>query len=246
MQYYTEKNNLPYIVFDGISSTDFKIVITKFDNLSSCKRNIEFTSIPGRDGEHIEEKELSNKEIPVEFYIDSDSVEEINILSKQIKKWLQGKKGYKELFFSDDPTTIYEAVCINKIEIDEIIEAFGEGKLYFSCKPYTKNHCNNKITITETTSIYNTYSESMPYLKIHGSGDVTISINNKDLILKGIDGFIEVDCDEMECFKTVDGVISYCNNKMYSEFPVLEEGNNDISWIGNIQKIEIIPNWIER
>lgn len=246
MQYFINKEEIPYFVFDGTSSTDFKMIVTKVGNLNSTNRNIEFITVPGRDGEYIEENELPNKEIPVEFYIDCDSTEEINILSKKIKKWLQGTKGYKELFFSDDIETVYEAVCINKIEIDEIIEAFGEGKLYFSCKPYTKPLDNNTIIITKSETIYNPYSRSLPKLKIFGSGDVTISINNNNLILKGIEDFIEVDCDEMECYKTVNGIITYLNNKMYSDFPVLEEGNNYIDWIGNIQKIEIIPNWIER
>lgn len=246
MEYFINKEEVPYLVFDKTSSIDFNMIVTKVNNLNSTNRNLEFTTVPGRDGEYVEEKELPNKEISVEFYIDSESTEDINRLAKAIKKWLQGKKGYKELFFSDDVDTIYEAICINKIEIDEVIEALGEGKLYFSCKPYTKNNYNNVITITNNTTIYNQYSRSLPKLKIFGSGDVTISINNNNLILKGIEEFIEVDCDEMECYKTVNGIVTYLNNKMYSDFPTIEEGNNNISWIGNVQKIEIIPNWIER
>lgn len=246
MQYFINKEEVPYFVFDKTSSTDFNMIVTKVNNLDSTNRNLEFTVVPGRDGEYVEEKELPNKEISVEFYIDSESTEDINRLAKDIKKWLQNKKGYKELFFSDDIETIYEAICINKVEIEEVIEALGEGKIYFSCKPYTKSINNNTIIITNSTTIYNQYSRSLPKIKIFGSGDVTISINNNNLILKGIEEFIEVDCDEMECYKTLNGITTYLNNKMYSDFPVLEEGNNNISWIGNIRKIEIIPNWIER
>lgn len=246
MQYFINKEEVPYFVFDETPSTDFNMIITKVDNLNSTSRNIEFVTVPGRDGEYIEEKELPNKEIPVEFYIDSESTEDINRLAKDIKKWLQGKKGYKQLFFSDDVETIYEAVCINKIEIDEVIEALGEGKLYFSCKPYSRINNNNQIIITNSTTIYNQYSRSFPKIKIFGSGDVTISIKNNNLILKGIEEFIEIDCEEMECYKTVNGIITYHNDKMYSDFPAIEEGDNNITWIGNISKIEIIPNWIER
>ena len=34
------------------------------------------------------------------------------------------------------------------------------------------------------------------------------------------------------------------NNKMYSDFPILEEGENNISWSGNVTQIEIIPRWV--
>lgn len=33
------------------------------------------------------------------------------------------------------------------------------------------------------------------------------------------------------------------NNKMSGEFPVLELGENNISWVGNVSKLEIQPNW---
>ena len=49
----------------------------------------------------------------------------------------------------------------------------------------------------------------------------------------------------MECYKKVNEIITYQNDKMYSDFPVLKEGINNISWTGNVTKLEITPNWIE-
>jgi phage-related protein len=31
---------------------------------------------------------------------------------------------------------------------------------------------------------------------------------------------------------------------MYSDFPVLEEGKNDITWEGNVTQLEILPRWV--
>lgn len=246
MNIYMKQEDIPYFIFNGISSLDFKIIKIKDDRLNSAERNIEITPIPGKDSGHISEKAQSNKNIKVEIALNADSTEEINILSKKIKKWLHKDKTYKELIFSDDLDTIYEAICINKIELDEVIEALGVGVIYFSCKPYTKTRDNSIIEIIKNDSlIYNQYSQSNPKFKIYGNGDVTISINNENLIIKEISEYIEVDSEEMECFKLVDGVIKYENDKMYSDFPVLKEGVNNISWIGNISKIEIIPNWRE-
>ena len=55
---------------------------------------------------------------------------------------------------------------------------------------------------------------------------------------------IEVDSEIMNAYKKVNDDIILLNNKMYSDFPILEEGNNDISWVGNISQIEITPRWV--
>ena len=80
-------------------------------------------------------------------------------------------------------------------------------------------------------------------MKIYGSGDIAININSQTLILKGINSYIEVDSKIKNCFKNVNGVITNCNNQMYSTFPILEVGENNISWAGAVTKIEIMPRW---
>ena len=31
---------------------------------------------------------------------------------------------------------------------------------------------------------------------------------------------------------------------MYSDFPIFEEGINNISWEGNVSQLEILPRWV--
>ena len=114
----------------------------------------------------------------------------------------------------------------------------------FSCKPYKKEMNEDIITITESTNIYNNYMSSNPLIKVVGDGDITININNQKLILKGLEDEIEVDCELMNAYKKVNGDIVLLNNKMYSDFPILEEGENNISWSGNVTQIEITPRWV--
>ena len=85
---------------------------------------------------------------------------------------------------------------------------------------------------------------SNPLIKVVGSGDVTININNQELVLKGLEDEIEVDCDVMNAYKKVNDNIVLLNNKMYSDFPILEAGENQISFEGNVSKIEITPRWV--
>ena len=47
----------------------------------------------------------------------------------------------------------------------------------------------------------------------------------------------------MNAYKKINGDIVLLNNKMYSDFPILESGENQISFEGNVSKIEITPRW---
>lgn len=246
MFYYTKKEDLPYFIFDGEYSFDYKMVVTKNDRYSSSEIEYDTHSIPGRDGEVLVKKGKNNKIIEVEFALDCENKDEFNIYTKMIKKWLKGEFKYKELVFSDDLETIYEAICINKIDIDEVLKNLGMCKLKFSCKPYTKTVFNDTITISDRKKVvYNEYGESPPTIKVYGNGNLNFSINNQQVILKNIEGYVIVDSEEVECYKNDNGKITYCNDKIYSELPILEQGENEITLGDNVEKIEITPNWRE-
>lgn len=57
--------------------------------------------------------------------------------------------------------------------------------------------------------------------------------------INGLNEYVTVDSPIKNCYKNTE----LWNNKMQGEFPVLSVGDNQISWAGNIEKIEIIPNW---
>ena len=66
---------------------------------------------------------------------------------------------------------------------------------------------------------------------MYATGDITLNINNQEVILKALEGHIQLDCDLMNA-TTVNslGKTVNANHKMYSDFPILEEGNNNITW----------------
>ena len=241
MQYYTNKDELQYFVYDGISSTDFNIVITKTNQLSGPERNIEVIDVDGRDGSLLIDKgNYKSFELEIECSIDA-SDENIHYIARNIKKWLQSDFKFKKLIFSDDPEYYYEASCINKLDIEEVINLLGEFKIIFLCNPLKKQtNSDNPIILTADTTLYNENITSKPYIKVVGSGDITININNQKLILKGVEEYIEVDTELYNCFK---GNVNQ-NNKMYSDFPVLEEGKNEISFTGSVTQLEILPRWV--
>ena len=82
---------------------------------------------------------------------------------------------------------------------------------------------------------------SEPYIKVYGTGDITISINDRPLKFKNVENYIEVDTELMNCFK--DNINQ--NNRMYSDFPILNAGENTFTWVGNVIKIELEPRWVK-
>lgn len=76
--------------------------------------------------------------------------------------------------------------------------------------------------------------------EIYGSGNVTLYINNRAHGFKNIDGYIEVDSENMNAYK---GDTLQNNKMLVGAFPKLAAGDNNISWAGNVTKIEIVPRW---
>lgn len=232
-------------IYDGRSSAEFNIVIKSVKGRHDTPtRDIETIEIPGRDGAlYIDNESYKPKKIEIDFYIKSDVAK----YSRLIDAWLYSKFEIKKLFFDDELDIYYEGICINKISFSEAFKYFNECKIVLECKPYKRlfdgdNGIN--ITTNRTTLFNPTGYNTKPYLKIIGSGDINLYINNKAYIFKGIESFIELDSEDMNCYKTVNNVVTYENSKMYTpSFPKLEKNENIISWIGNVSSIEIKPRW---
>ena len=226
------------------TNKDFNIKIKSINNLSSPQRSIEKVSVLGRNGELIiDNGNFENFILTIECYLNCSS-EDKNIISREIKKWLQSDFSYKKLILSDNTEFYYEAYCDTKLDFEYVSSNFESFLISFSCKPYKKEINEDIITITESINIYNNYMPSNPLIKVVGSGDVTININNQELILKGLEDEMEIDCEFMNAYKKVNDNIVLLNNKMYSDFPILEAGENQISFEGNVSKIEITPRWV--
>ena len=233
-----------YFIYNDKSSEDFNIKIKTINNLNSPQRSIDKFVIPGRNGElTIDNGNFENFMLTIECYLNCPS-EDKNVAAKEVKKWLQSDFSYKKLIISDDSEFYYEAYCDTKLDFEYVSENFESFLISFSCKPLRKKASDDIITITEPTIINNPYLPSSPLIKVVGTGDITININNQKLILKGLEDEIEVDCELMNAYKKVDNNIVLLNNKMYSDFPVLEAGENNITFEGNISKIEITSRWV--
>ncbi|EOO30359.1 hypothetical protein IIU_05105 [Bacillus cereus VD133] len=237
--------HLPCFWFDGMKSTDFGLVLTSPEIYSSFEKDVKKVSVLGRDGDFILDKRRSlNDVILVECTLiaSNDVYEEVN----RVKAWLQSTVAYKHLIFSYEPAYMYQACVLSKIEITGVIDHIVDLKIHFEVKPFKYVTAGfNQEEYTNEFSLFNPeLKEAFPYLKMTASGDFTLHVNHNNFVFKNVDGFIEIDSEMMNAFKTVDGRIENRNNRMYTKtFPVFTHGLNNISWTGNVSKIEVIPRW---
>lgn len=218
-------------VWKGIHSNEKGLKIISLPNITTPEKREEKIIIPGRDGYLTQSDESYEGEVkPVEFDIKHDNFDDI-------KTWLNGSG---EVIFSNEPDRYYKARIINKLDLARVLEKFHGGIIQFDCQPFGYDLNNNLIIIDKPISIYNEGThESQPYMKIHGSGNISLNINDEVIKLKNVNNFIELDSEIQECFR---GDLN-CNNDMQGEFPIFKVGENKISWTGNVSKIEVTPNW---
>lgn len=225
------------------SFRDFKLIIEKPPDFNFHKNIYNEISIPGGGVLH----ELSGeKDAPflIGFtFICND--EELFEIKNKINNWLKNSIS-QELIYSFNKMGYYK---VKKIEIGEVTTSSRIVRKFtvnFTIYPYLfLFEGNNIITLNAPENIFNVRAtcKSKPCLNIYGNGDITININSQSLILKNVNNNIIVDSFIGDCYKILNNDLVHLNNKMYSKFPILEAEENNISWSGNVTKIEILPRW---
>lgn len=233
---------LPYFYFKGVQSLENRLFITEKNTYAGAARDVEFIQIPGRNGELlIDNKRFNN--VVIEYGVAVlEGSKNIAEIAHDVKGWLASDVGYYELKDSYDPNYYRFAAYVDQFNLDQELPALGKAKIVFKCKPL-KYLISGKNTITMISPGTITNPEqfpSSPYIKIIGSGNITLSINNVNYIFRGVDGYIEIDSETMNAYKGT----SSQNSKMFTPmFPEFKKGENGISWTGNVSSVEIKPRW---
>ena len=237
-----------YFIFNGQSSLELGIRIKSKNIYSSGKRDLTLVSIPGRDGELVNSnKRFVNSTVSYTCFLPAKSIAELNTKIRNVKKWLfVDSDQYHELTDSYDPTFMRYAIFNSKLDIADEANRIGTFTITFSSKPF--RYLVSALASEEISSgdtLYNPFPfASKPYIKITGSGNISLSISNSKgtqvYQFKNVSGYVECDSELMNCYKST----TLKNNDFVADqFPSLEYGNNVISWTGTVTKVEIITRW---
>lgn len=157
-----------------------------------------------------------------------------------IAGWL---KGGGTVTFANRTGGHYNARIANQIPFETVLRGnpYRTFSVNFRCFPFWYADDVREIEITQSGSIVNNpgsvYSE--PVMNVIGSGNVTLMVGSTLTELTGLGAGIIIDSVLKEAYADFD----LRNNHMSGDFPVLKPGANAISWVGDVSKIVIQPNW---
>ena len=224
------------INWKGINSdTITGLIISELPPISKPKMKTTITKIDGRDGDIIEE-------LGYESYTKSIKVG----LSKNydIDGVIKYFTGSGDLIMSNEPDKVYKCQIIEKVDYNKLLR-FKTATVKFYTQPfkYKKDEPKAILNIDGETSMTVDnigLEKSKPIIKLTGSGTVAIQLNGATVfnyIFPENETEVIVDSIQEEAY--LNGF--YKNRNMTGEFPILEVGENKISWSGNLTKIEIEP-----
>lgn len=233
-----------YFEYNSVKSTDMHLKIENSVAFPSPAADIDIFEVLGKDGDVVVDNERLKSvpfSLPVQLRL-PDNVT-VNEQATKISNWLKSNIGYSELKFSGQPDYYYMALCFEQFNISETLKQHGRTVINFRLQPY-KYKADNALTEIQSGDIIanDTGRIAKPYLKISGSGDITLQNNGEDwLILNSVETYIEIDSEAMSAFKDDRLQNDKMNSLLTPMFPLLNTGNNTITATGNVSKIEIDP-----
>lgn len=220
-------------LLDNIPSSDFKLAPTFRPDIPTPEQVVETITVDGRHGSLTSLGAFKDITFPIEYNI----LEEENIkpLLRKIRGYFFGKK---VLQFTDDDV-FYKIKSLQITETDNQIEEYGLFTVAFVCDPFQYEKSPNRTITTGTTIINPGTIESEPLIKIFGTGDIKIIINDDSFQITGLTDYISVDCELKETHRNKVSK----NKNMVGGYPTFKPGNNKISFTGNVTKLEVETRW---
>ncbi len=237
-----------YFEYNGIRSSDMGLRIESKNVFSGPEYEMDFLSIPGRDGDLIAGSgRFPNVQVTYSVFIPAKTTSELAAKITALKNWLySGMGSYHTLSDTYDTTFFRYGVFAGKLDIEDELNRIGLCTISFSCNPFRfSEDGQTEISLTESGILSNPYPfVSKPYLLIEGNGKGTLTIqsegSNATWDFTAIDGYIEVDSEQMNFYK---GAEPKNDTVSGNGFPLLYPGENAVSYSGGITAVTVIPRW---
>lgn len=209
------------------------LVICELPPITKPPMRVTETVIEGVDGSIIEEVGYSSY----------DKALVIGITPKakidEIIKFFSGKG---EVIFSNEADKFYKAHIINQIDYTRLVR-FKTATVIFRVQPYKYKLDEEQVTIPTKENVYNVENwgteTSKPLIHLMGEGIVECTLNGNAIFSYE---FPENDIDVFIDSELQDAYIGTIlkNRNMKGEFPVLQAGQNVLSFTGTLNSVEIL------
>ena len=237
-----------YFEYKGIRSSDMGLRIESKNVFSGPEYEVDFLSIPGRDGDLIAGSgRFPNVQVTYSVFIPAKTVSELSQKITAVKAWLySGLNSYHALSDTYDTAFFRHAVFAGKLDIEDELNRIGIFTISFSCKPFRYDAAGTEsVTLATGEVLLNPYPfTSKPVLRIEGIGKGTLTIQSEGINatwnFTSIDGYVEADSEQMNFYKDAEPK----NDTVSGDgFPLLYPGENTLSFSGGITAVTVIPRW---
>ena len=204
--------------------------------IPSADKKYETIEVEGRDGALTKFIGYQDLKFSLKFNI---------LFQSDIKQKLREIKGLlsvaKTLAFDDSPNFFYKIKRCQISDTETIIKQSGVFSVEFIADPFEFESSSvleyenpSNLLIRNNTTYF-----SQPIIKIHGKDNIKLFVNDDLIEIKQINEGIVIDSEMQEAYYNNDNM----NHQMLGDFPIFGIGENKIRLEGNVNKIEILPNW---
>ena len=227
---------------DGIDARSVGIQLQAPIEFSEAVPVVEAQTIPGRNGDLIwETGSYENRSGSVSCFCLQKDVEKA---VSSAGRFLMGKNGYRRLETSDDPDHYWMARVENSPQIAMRLRTLAPFEIGFDCKPQRFVKAGeNAVVFTSNGSLFNQYGQvALPFITLYGQGKGRLTIGDCVVEVKALNGTLYLDSDTQNAYNNNGNQNLNINAPV---FPVLGDGEINITLMGGIERVEIIPRWWE-
>lgn len=233
------------IVWAGVPSDHVGVVVEHYPDQPGPARQYETISVPGRNGDLIIDRgSYSNYTQSYDIYFSAEHSRLYRgapMGARAVRAWLLGPVGYQVLEDSYDPDFYRTAYYVGPPDVENIMNRFGRLTISFNCKPQRwRKDGRRSVTLTAPGTLYNDLFPAKPLIRVNGTAAGTLTVGAYTVAINELADYIMLDSDLQDAYRGTQNE----NAAIATDaFPVLEHGDNAISWTGGITSVEITPKW---
>ena len=222
--------------WNGKKCTDFGIHVSEHPPITLPAERSTFTNVPGRSGSLTV---LEDEDVYDDMLLTCTCFIENTDRLPEIAAWLRGSG---TVTFANLQGGFYHARVVNQIPFEKILRGHPHRSfaVTFRCQPFFHLKADDITVTTPGTFIANPGCvASEPLVKVSLAGDAEITIGGYLFSLTGVTGIVTVDTPRLECYQ--DNTSK--NACMAGDYPKIPAVGTYVSWVGDVSRIVISPNW---
>lgn len=235
----------PYVIINGVNSTTITgLLVTDLGAISKPLVRTLVEEIDGRDGDIVTPLGFSatDRVIKIGLTNNYDIDEVINYFNSE-----------GVITFSNEPDKYYRFAIYEQIDFERLIR-YKTAEVTIHLQPYkfSVNEQEQETTISTSPTTVNVFNSgnyyARPIIKITGSGNITVSLNNSQVLALALGSnsrTIIIDCEQMNAYAEDNTLLNRLVTGNYDNIKI-RVGANAFTLSGSVTKfvIDKYSRWV--